>query len=388
MTVRSVSILGATGSVGQAAVDLIAGARDQFRIDSLAGGTDARALAAAARKTGARFAAIADPSAYAALKEALADTATEVAAGEAAVIEAATRPADIVVSAIVGLAGLAPTLAACRPGVTVALANKEALVSAGDVVLGEAKSAGATILPVDSEHSALFQAYEPARAHMVERLTLTASGGPFRTLAKAEMANVRVEDALKHPNWDMGAKITIDSATMMNKGLELIEAARLFPLPEDRIDVVVHPQSIIHGMVAYRDGSVIAQLGAPDMTTPIAVALAWPDRMETAVERLDLARLGRLTFEAPDPEKFPALSLARQALREDGCRPAVLNAANEVAVAAFLERRISYVDIVGVVADVMDAQPRQASTSLEDVLAVDADARRRATALVTRRAAA
>ncbi len=318
MTQRAVSILGATGSVGLAAVDLVVGAPERFRMEALAAGRDVEGLAAAAKKSGARFVAIADPAGYAPLKQALAGLDIEVAAGDDAVVEAASRTADVVVAAIVGLAGLAPTLAACRPGVTVALANKEALVSAGEIVLGRARAAGATILPVDSEHSALFQAYEPDRAHAVERLTLTASGGPFREWPREKMASARLEDALKHPNWEMGAKITIDSATMMNKGLELIEAARLFPLPEDRIDIVVHPQSVIHGMVSYRDGSVIAQLGAPDMATPIAVALAWPDRMATPVERLDLARIGQLTFEAPDPARFPALDLARQALRDGG----------------------------------------------------------------------
>lgn len=388
MTQRAVSILGATGSVGQAAVDLVVGAPERFRMEALAAGRDVDGLAAAARRSGARFVAIADPLGYAPLKAALAGLNTEVAAGDDAVLEAASRAADVVVAAIVGLAGLPPTLAACRPGVTVALANKEALVSAGEIVLGRARAAGATILPVDSEHSALFQAYEPDRAHAVERLTLTASGGPFRQWSREKMAAVRLEDALKHPNWEMGAKITIDSATMMNKGLELIEAARLFPLSEDRIDIVVHPQSVIHGMVSYRDGSVMAQLGSPDMATPIAVALAWPDRMATPVARLDLARLGQLTFEAPDPERFPALDLARQALRDGGCRPAVLNAANEAAVAAFLARRIGYLEIAAIVTETLNAQPASAAKSLDDVLVVDAEARRLAAAAIDRRAAA
>lgn len=386
--IKRVSILGATGSVGRAAAALVEGAPERFRTEAVAGGSDAAALAEVARATDARFVAIADPDAYGPLKAALAGTDAEIAAGPEAVLDAASRDAEIVVAAIVGLAGLAPTLAACRPGVTIALANKEALVSAGDVVLGAARDSGATLFPVDSEHSALFQAYEPDRAHAVERLTLTASGGPFREWPLARMAAVAVEDALKHPNWSMGAKITIDSATMMNKGLELIEAARLFPLNEDRIDILVHPQSIIHGMVAYRDGSVMAQLGAPDMQTPIAVALAWPDRMETPVERLDLARLGGLSFEPPDPDRFPALALARQCLRDGGDRPAVLNAANEIAVAAFLERRIGFLEIAGVVAEILEATPAAAAATLDDVTAADAAARRLASAAVQRLAAA
>ena len=388
MTARKISLLGATGSVGQAAAGLIADAPDRFRTDAVAGGRDAVALAEVARRLNARFVAIADPAAYAALKEAAAGLDAELAAGPDAVIEAARRPADVVVAAIVGTVGLASTLAAAERGATVALANKEALVTAGEAVLAAARASGATIVPVDSEHSALFQAYEPDRAHAVERLTITASGGPFRAWSKARMAAARIEDALKHPNWDMGAKITIDSATMMNKGLELIEAARLFPLDEARIDVLVHPQSIIHGMVAYRDGSVMAQLGAPDMRTPIAVALAWPDRMATPAPRLDLAQLGALTFEPPDPERFPALDLARAALREGGDRPAVLNAANEVAVAAFLARRIGFLDIAATVADTLAARPTGPAARLDDALAADADARRLAEAAIRRRAAA
>jgi len=388
MSVRRVTILGATGSVGKAAADLVAGAPERFRTEAVAGGRDAAALAATARRLGARFVAIADPAAYAELKAAAADLDAELAAGPDAVVEAARRPADVVVAAIVGMAGLASTLAACQPGRTVAIANKEALVSAGELVLAKAKAAGTIILPVDSEHSALFQAYEPERAHAVERLTLTASGGPFRDWPKARMAAARVEDALKHPNWSMGAKITIDSATMMNKGLELIEAARLFPAPEERIDVLVHPQSVIHGMVSYRDGSVMAQLGAPDMRTPIAVALAWPDRMAAPVERLDLAKLGGLTFELPDEDRFPALALARAALRAGGDRPAVLNAANEAAVAAFLDRRIGFLEIAAIVSETLSAMPANAADGLQGVLGADAEARRLARQAIGRRAAA
>jgi 1-deoxy-D-xylulose-5-phosphate reductoisomerase len=375
MTVKTVSILGATGSVGRAAADLLIGAPERFQAEAIAAGSDAEALANLGRKLKARFVAVADENRYRDLKNALSGYKCEIAAGTAAVKEAGQRQADIAVAAIVGLAGLESTLAACMTGKTVALANKEALVSAGDVVKAAAAANGAQILPVDSEHSALFQAYEPERAHTVEKLTLTASGGPFWKWSKSQIANATLEDALRHPTWDMGSKITIDSATMMNKGLELIEAARLFPLPEDRIDVLIHPQSIIHGMVSYKDGSVMAQLGAPDMQTPIAVALAWPDRMQTPVQRLDLASIGQLTFDAPDPERFPSINLARQALRDGGDRPAVLNAANEVAVAAFLEGRISFVAIVETVMAALAAVPGMQANTLEQVVEVDRQAR-------------
>lgn len=388
MTIRRVSILGATGSVGAAAATLVANAPERFEAVAIAGGRDVEALAQTAKRLNAKFVAIAETSKYATLKQRLADTDIEVAAGADAVVEAARRPADVIVSAIVGAAGLAPTLAACDQGAVVALANKEALVCAGEVALARARRAGATLMPVDSEHSAIFQCFETERAHAVERITLTASGGPFRTLSQAEMANVRLEDALKHPNWDMGAKITIDSATMMNKGLELIEAARLFPVPGKQIDVLVHPQSIIHSMVSYRDGSVLAQLGAPDMQTPIAVALAWPDRMETPTDRLDLAALGQLTFEAPDPVRFPALRLAREALGAGGDRPAVLNAANEVAVAAFLERRIGYLDIARIVEDTLNTLSTAPADTLDRVQAADLSARKAAAAAIQRLKAA
>ena len=375
MTVKTVSILGATGSVGRAAADLLIGAPERFQAEAIAAGSDAEALANLGRKLKARFVAVADENRYRDLKNALSGYKCEIAAGAAAVKEAGQRQADIAVAAIVGLAGLESTLAACMTGKTVALANKEALVSAGDVVKAAAATNGAQILPVDSEHSALFQAYEPERAHAVEKLILTASGGPFWKWSKSQIANATLEDALRHPTWDMGSKITIDSATMMNKGLELIEAARLFPLPEDRIDVLIHPQSIIHGMVSYRDGSVMAQLGAPDMQTPIAVALAWPDRMQTPVQRLDLASIGQLTFDAPDPERFPSINLARQALRDGGDRPAVLNASNEVAVAAFLEGRISFMAIVETVMESLAVVPSMHANTLAQVVEVDRQAR-------------
>jgi 1-deoxy-D-xylulose-5-phosphate reductoisomerase len=388
MTIRRVSILGATGSVGAAAATLVANAPERFEAVAVAGGRDAESLANTAKQVKARFAAIADTDQYAALKQHLASTGIEVAAGADAVVEAARRSADVIVSAVVGAAGLAPTLAALDQGTVVALANKESLVCAGEVALARARSAGATLMPVDSEHSAIFQCFETARAHAVERITLTASGGPFRTFTLAEMARVKLEDALKHPNWEMGAKITIDSATMMNKGLELIEAARLFPVPGDQIDVLVHPQSIIHSMVSYRDGSVLAQLGAPDMQTPIAVALAWPDRMETPTDRLDLAALGQLTFEAPDPERFPALRLTREALDAGGDRPAVLNAANEIAVAAFLDRRIGFLDIARIVEETLNALATAPADTLERVEAADSSGRAAATAAIRRLEAA
>jgi 1-deoxy-D-xylulose-5-phosphate reductoisomerase len=378
MTVKTVSILGVTGSVGRAAVDLIAGAPERFRAEAVAAGSDVEALAAVARRINARFVAIADPDRYNDLKSALSGYSCEIAAGREGVVEAGYRQADVAVAAIVGLAGLESTLAACEAGKTIALANKEALVSAGDVVRAAAEAANAQILPVDSEHSALFQALEPERVHAVEKLTLTASGGPFWKWSKSQIADAKLEDALKHPTWDMGSKITIDSATMMNKGLELIEAARLFPISEEQIDVLIHPQSIIHGMVSYRDGSVMAQLGSPDMKTPIAVALAWPDRMNTHVQRLDLATIGQLTFDAPDSDRFPSLDLARQTLRAGGDRPAVLNAANEVAVAAFLQRRINFPCIVETVQASLEALPELPANSLEDVIEADRRARQAA----------
>ena len=388
MNVKRVSILGASGSVGMATVDLIERSPERFETIAIAGGSNASALAEAARRTMAPFVAIADPDRYADLRSAASGLDCELAAGPEAVIEAARRKADIVVAAIVGIAGLAPTLAAAETGADIALANKETLVSAGDLLPRVAAKAGGAVLPVDSEHSALFQVYETERAHALETLTLTASGGPFREWTLERMATAKVEDALAHPNWEMGAKITIDSATMMNKGLELIEAARLFPLPEDRIDILVHPQSVIHGMATYRDGSTLAQMGAPDMRTPIALALSWPDRMPTPTARLDLATLGKLTFEAPDERRFPSLRLAREALRAGGDRPAILNGANEAAVAAFLERRIGYLDIASVVEDALAATPTHDISDLEGVMTADAEARAAAETAIERARAA
>ncbi|MEH3106744.1 MAG: 1-deoxy-D-xylulose-5-phosphate reductoisomerase [Sphingomonas fennica] len=372
---RTVSILGATGSIGTSTLDLIERAPDRFRVVALTAHRDVAGLAAAARRTRAAFAAVADPALLGELRAALAGTDTEVAAGPEAIVAAAARDADWTMAAIVGTAGLPPVLAALERGRTVALANKESLVSAGALMTAAAARAGATLLPVDSEHNAVFQCYphdDPAR---VRRIILTASGGPFRGRTRAEMAAVTPAEAVRHPNWSMGAKISVDSATLMNKGLELIEAHHLFPIGADRLDVLVHPQSVIHSMVEYLDGSVLAQLGTPDMRTPIAHTLAWPERMGTPCPPLDLARVGRLDFEAPDRAAFPALDLAFAALAAGGARPAVLNAANEVAVAAFLGRRIGFLAIADTVAEVMASYDPPAPEALDDVFAIDAAAR-------------
>jgi len=372
---KTVTVLGSTGSVGTQTLDLLAGKPEQFAVQALVGGRNVALLAAQARALGARLAVIADPAGHAALVEALAGSGIAVGSGPQAVVEAASLAADWTMAAIGGAAGLPATLAAIRRGGAVALANKEALVCAGEVMLRAVAEAGATLLPVDSEHNAIFQAMADGNRDAVESITLTASGGPFRKATLEEMARARPETALRHPVWSMGAKISIDSATMMNKGLELIEAARLFDLPSAAINVLVHPQSVIHGMVHYRDGSVLAQLGSPDMRIPIAHTLAWPGRLATSAKRLDLAALGRLEFEAPDPARFPALRLAREALEAGGGAPCVLNAANEVAVAAFLDGRSGFLDIAAIVSDVIDALGDRPADSLADVLDLDANAR-------------
>lgn len=384
---KRVTILGATGSVGRNTVDLIARAPDSFAVEALTANRDAARLAEQAKALGAKFAAVADPSAYGDLKAALSGTGIEAAAGPDAVVEAAGRPSDWVMAAIVGAAGLAPTLAAIRQGKTVGLANKETLVCAGALVTAEIAKSGATLIPVDSEHSAIFQVFEPARIDRVARLILTASGGPFRTWDLAKMRDVTPAQAVAHPNWSMGAKISVDSATMMNKGLETIEAFHLFPVGASRIDVIVHPQSVVHSMVEYVDGSILAQLGTPDMRTPIAVALAWPDRMAAPVTRLDFAKNANLTFEAPDLERFPALRLAREALRDAGAAPTLLNAANEVAVAAFLAGRIGFLDIAACVDAVLSLPRPPAPVDLEAVGELDASARRAAENWIVKRAA-
>ena len=384
---RTVTVLGSTGSVGTQTVDLLNGAPDRFQVRALVAGRNAALLAQQAIALKASLAVIADPSGYLALRQALAGTGIDTGAGPEAVVEAATLPADWTMAAITGAAGLAATLAAISRGASVALANKEALVCAGEVMLRAVRDAGATLLPVDSEHNAIFQALENANRGAVEKIVLTASGGPFRTASLDEMAVATPDVARKHPVWSMGAKISIDSATLMNKGLELIEAARLFGLSEPQIGVLVHPQSVIHGLVYYRDGSVLAQLGSPDMRIPIAHTLAWPERMTTPSPRLDLANVARLDFTEPDTVRFPALRLARDALRAGGGAPAILNAANEIAVEAFLQRRIGFLDIAGTVAEVLDAMGNQPADTLDEVVALDAAARRTAERLATARAA-
>ena len=379
---RSVTILGSTGSVGCNTIDLIERNPNAFVVEALTANRNVKLLAEQARRLHPKTVVLADPEGYKALQEALAGTDIAVAAGPEAVIEAANQPADLVMASIVGAAGLKPTLAAIRRGATIGLANKECLVSAGDVFVKEVSDSGATLLPVDSEHSAIFQVFDFANADRVQRIILTASGGPFREFSLAEMAKVTPEQAVKHPNWDMGAKISIDSATMMNKGLELIEAYHLFPVPEDRIEILVHPQSVIHSMVDYVDGSVLAQLGTPDMRTPIAYALAWPKRMTAPAPRLALDEIKTLTFEAPDTDRFPALRIAREALRAGGTAPTVLNAANEVAVHHFLDRKIGFLDIARIVEETLGIAPSARLANLGDVADADAEARRVAEGLV------
>jgi 1-deoxy-D-xylulose-5-phosphate reductoisomerase len=378
VTRRTVAILGATGSVGRSTLDLIARAPETFEVVALTAHRDVAGLADAARRVGARRAVIADETCRAPLEAALAGTGIETAAGAQAVLDAAACGAARTMAAIVGSAGLAPTMAALGAGGTIALANKEALVSAGALMIEAARRGGATLLPVDSEHNAIFQCFDHARPASVSRIILTASGGPFRTRSVEEMRAVTPAEAVAHPNWSMGAKISVDSATLMNKGLELIEAFHLFPLAADRFEVVIHPESVVHSLVEYVDGSVLAQLGAPDMRVPIAYTLAWPERMATPCERLDLVRFGTLRFEAPDVARFPALALARQSLEAGGAAPAVLNAANEVAVAAFLAGGIGFLDIASIAAETLQCYGPEAPGSIEDVLAIDAEARRRA----------
>jgi 1-deoxy-D-xylulose-5-phosphate reductoisomerase len=372
---RHVTILGSTGSVGQSTVDLLQRNPEAFTVEALTANRNPIRLAEQARALGARFAAIGDPAQYPVLKQALAGTDIETACGAQSLIEAAQRPADWVMAGIVGAAGLAPTLAAIRRGVIVAFANKEVLVCAGALVMAEVARCGATLLPVDSEHNAIWQCFDFDRVEGIEKVTLTCSGGPFRERGVEEMRRATPQQAVAHPNWNMGAKISVDSATLMNKGLEVIEAHHLFQMPSERIDIVVHPQSIIHSMVSYRDGSVLAHLGSPDMRTPIAYALAWPDRIATPTKRLDLAAIGRLTFESPDEGRFPALRIAREALVCGGGAPTVLNAANETAVNAFLEGRIGFLDIVETVEDTLAAIPADNLESLEDVYNFDMAAR-------------
>jgi len=384
---RTISILGATGSIGRSTLDLIEREGDAFDVLALTAQRDVEGLAAAARRTGAQRAVIGDENLYFALKDALSGSEVEPAAGYDAICEAASLGADWTMAAIVGTAGLKPVMAALRQGKTVALANKESLVLAGGLMTRAAQRAGATLLPVDSEHNAVFQCFPHEDPSRVRRIILTASGGPFRTLSHDEMARVTPAQAVKHPNWSMGAKISVDSATLMNKGLELIEAHHLFPIGHDRLSALVHPQSVVHSMVEYIDGSVLAQLGTPDMRTPIAHTLAWPDRMPTPCAPLDLAAIGRLDFEEPDFERFPALGLALAALAAGGARPGVLNAANEEAVAAFLAGRIGFLDIALIVDKVLSHYEPHIPETIDEALMIDAETRRVAAVALERQAA-
>ena len=379
---RSISILGATGSIGASTLDLIRREKDQWRVVALTAHSNAAELAALAREFSAEIAIVADETHLPALREALSGTSIETAGGAAALIEAAARPADLTIAAIVGCAGLAPTMAAIENGGTIGLANKESLVSAGEVLMASVVKHGATLLPVDSEHNAIFQCLAGNRLSQVRWITLTASGGPFRDWTHEQLARATPAQAVKHPNWDMGAKISVDSATMFNKGLELIEAYHLFPVGLDKIRIIIHPQSIVHSMVEYRDGSTLAQLGPSDMRVPIASTLAWPQRMDTPCEPLDLAAIGTLTFRAPDEDRFPATRLARQAAEAGGGIPAVLNAANEIAVAAFLAGHTGFTRIAAHVEAVLARYTPPAPASLDDVHAVDAEARIHARAML------
>jgi 1-deoxy-D-xylulose-5-phosphate reductoisomerase len=375
---RRISVLGATGSIGESTLDLIGRDPSSYRVVALTGGHNAARLAELAVLHRAELAVLADPNGYAALRDALAGTGIEAGAGEEALLEAASRPADWVMAAIVGAAGLKPTLRAVRQGTLTALANKECLVSAGDIFMAEVARAGATLLPVDSEHSAVMQVIAGIRDERIERVCLTASGGPFRCWSRAQMQDASPEQALNHPTWSMGPKVTVDSATLMNKGLELLEAHHLFSLAPDKLDVVIHPQSIVHCLVHLSDGSVLAQMSSPDMRTPIAYSLAWPERMQAPTKRLDLAALGALNFETPDATRFPALRLAREVLAAGGSAGTVFNAANEVAVEAFLARQIGFLAITDIVAATLEANAElmgHKRHSVEDVLAIDAAAR-------------
>src|SRR5580700_10358478 len=383
---KTISILGATGSIGSSTADLLRRDPASYAVEAVTANRDAAALAQLARELGARFAAVADNNAYGELKSALSGSGIEAGAGADALVEAAQRPAEWVMAAITGAASLKPTLAAAERGAWVAIANKECLVCAGALFMRRAAAAGATVLPVDSEHNAVFQALASGRREEVRRVILTASGGPFRTSSLEQIRNVTVEQALKHPTWEMGPKVTIDSATLMNKGLELIEAHHLFALKPDDLDVVVHPQSVVHGLVEFRDGSVIAQLGSPDMRIPISHCLGWPMRITTPAPRLDLARVSALTFEAPDPVRFPALAIARKALAAGGAAPTILNAANEIAVREFVGRRLGFSGIPALVEATLDAAERRGELaepqSVEEALEIDHNARRLAADLL------
>jgi 1-deoxy-D-xylulose-5-phosphate reductoisomerase len=372
-----IAILGATGSIGKSTLDLVERSPERFEVVAVTAATNAEALADIARRTNAKLAVVADERRLRDLQELLVGTKCRAAAGEAALIEAAAGEAELVIAAIVGCAGLRSVMAAVAAGRVVALANKEALVTAGALMTDAAEASGATLLPVDSEHNAIFQCLAGSRREDVSKIILTASGGPFRTASAEVIAAATPKQAVAHPNWSMGAKISVDSATLMNKGLELIEAHYLFGLPSARIDILIHPQSVIHSMVEFVDGSVLAQLGSPDMRIPIAYALAWPERLHTPAQRLDLATIARLEFEAPDARRFPALRLAREALEAGGAAPIVLNAANEIAVASFLAGAIRFTDIASTVEEALEQSRFSAPQSIADVLDIDRETRRR-----------
>jgi 1-deoxy-D-xylulose-5-phosphate reductoisomerase len=380
---RSLTLLGATGSIGASTLDLVRRNRDAWQVEALTAHCSAAELAALAREFGAKLAVVSDEKCLPELREALAGSGIEAAGGRAALVEAAARPVDMTVAAIVGCAGLAPVMAAIERGGTIALANKEALVSAGEMMMQAVAKHGATLLPTDSEHNAIFQCLNGNRIEDVAKITLTASGGPLRTWSAERLASATPAEAVAHPNWSMGAKISVDSATMMNKGLEYIEAFHLFPVGLDRLGIVIHPQSVIHSMVEFRDRSTLAQLGPSDMRVPIASCLAWPQRMETPLAPLDLTAIGELTFFLPDETRFPATRLAREAIAAGGSAPAILNAANEIAVAAFLAGQIRFTRIAAVVEETLQRSndaPRPAT--LDEVLAVDQSARRHAMSLL------
>ena len=379
---RKIAILGATGSIGKSTLDLVERNPERFEVVAVTAATNSEALADIARRTGAKFAAVADEGRLTDLQERLSSTNCRTAAGEGALIEAAGSAADLVIAAIVGCAGLRPVMAAVEAGKTVALANKEALVTAGSLMTEAASKSGATILPVDSEHNAIFQCLACSSKDSISKIILTASGGPFRTASAETIRDATPDQAVAHPNWSMGAKISVDSATMMNKGLELIEAHHLFSVPSDRIEIVIHPQSVVHSLVEFADGSVLAQLGSPDMRIPIAYALAWPQRMPTPAQRLDLPAIARLDFEAPDLERFPALKLAREALEKGGAAPIVLNAANETAVARFLRGSIGFTDIARLVERALEEDVSPAPSSISEVLDIDRLTRERVDALM------
>ncbi|WP_374763919.1 1-deoxy-D-xylulose-5-phosphate reductoisomerase [Yunchengibacter salinarum] len=385
---KSLSVLGATGSIGKSTLDLVRHHHDRFRIGVLTANRNVDALIALAREFRPDMVAIGDESRAGALRAGLDGLGIDVAAGEEGIVAAAAHPADLTVAGILGAAGLRPVLAAIDRGGVIALANKECLVCAGELMTARVAERGATLLPVDSEHNAIFQVFEGRHPERVERITLTASGGPFRGWDRARLADVTPEQAVAHPNWDMGRKISVDSATLMNKGLEMIEAYHLFPIAAQRIDVLVHPQSVVHSLVTYCDGSVLAQMGAPDMRTPIAYCLAWPDRMATSGARLDLMQLRRLDFEPPDTDTFRCLALARAALRQGGGAPTVLNAANEIAVEGFLEGRLGFLAISDLVEETLARVDTKAPQSLDTVFALDAEARRVARACLAHHAPA